>query len=155
MISRRLIIAAAFLLAFISAGFMAAQALSPGDDRLSAPRAHDMARRGEIVILDVRRPAEWRETGMPAAALGVSIHGPTGREGFIAAATAVVGGDLTRPVATICATGVRSTRARDWLIEAGFTRVYNIKEGMFGRQDETGVQPGWLNRSLPVVRPTG
>ena len=152
MLSRRLIIAAAFLTAFASAGFVAAQALSSNGGRLSAPQAHEMAEDGRVLILDVRRPAEWRETGMPAGSVGVSIHSPKGKEGFVASALAAVGGDKARPIAVICASGVRSTRAQAWLAEAGFSSVYNVKEGLFGRHDETGRQPGWLNRNLPVVR---
>lgn len=131
-------------------GFVAAKALTPGGGRLAAPEAHAMATRGEIRILDVRAEREWRETGLPEGAVGASIHHPQGRDGFVAAALAAVGGDRDRAIATIATTGVRSTRAQAWLIEAGFTRVYNVKEGMFGRYDETGAEPGWLNRGLPV-----
>ncbi|WP_420562376.1 rhodanese-like domain-containing protein [Thalassobaculum sp.] len=121
------------------------------DGRLNASKAHAMATRGEIRILDVRAEREWRETGLAEGAVGASIHNPQGRDGFIAAALVAVDGDRDRPIATIAETGVRSTRARAWLVAAGFTEVYNIKEGMFGRYDETGVAPGWLNRGLPVV----
>lgn len=119
--------------------------------RLDASQAHAMATRGEISIIDVRAEREWRETGLAQGAVGASIHNPRGRDGFIAAALVAVEGDLDRPIATIAETGVRSTRAQAWLVDAGFTRVYNIKEGMFGRYDETGVAPGWLERGLPVV----
>ena len=121
------------------------------DGRIDASEAHAMESRGEISILDVRAEREWRETGLAQGAVGTSIHNPDGRDGFIAAALVAVRGDLDRPVATIAETGVRSTKAQAWLVAAGFTRVYNIKEGMFGRYDETGAEPGWLNRGLPVV----
>ncbi|SDF44211.1 rhodanese-like domain-containing protein [Thalassobaculum litoreum] len=121
------------------------------DGRLNASKAHAMATRGEIRIIDVRAEREWRETGLAEGAVGASIHNPRGRDGFIAAALVAVNGDRDRPIATIAETGVRSTRARAWLVAAGFTEVYDIKEGMFGRYDETGVAPGWLNRGLPVV----
>ncbi|WPZ34646.1 rhodanese-like domain-containing protein [Thalassobaculum sp. OXR-137] len=123
----------------------------PPDGRIDASEAHAMAARGEISILDVRAEREWRQTGLAQGAVGASIHNPDGRDGFIAAALVAVRGDLDRPVATIAETGVRSTKAQAWLVAAGFTQVYNIKEGMFGRYDETGAEPGWLNRGLPVV----
>ena len=121
------------------------------DGRIDADEAHVLAMRGEISILDVRAEREWRETGIAEGAVGASIHNPRGRDGFIEAALKAVQGDLDRPVATIGETGVRSTHAQAWLVAAGFTEVYNIKEGMFGRLDETGVEPGWVNRGLPVV----
>lgn len=121
------------------------------DGRLNAPRAHAMASRGEISIIDVRAEREWRETGLAEGAVGASILNPKGRDGFIAAALVAVNGDRDRPIATISETGVSSTKAQAWLVAAGFTEVYNIKEGMFGRYDETGEEPGWLNRGLPVI----
>ena len=53
---------------------------------------------------------------------------------------------LDRPIALICARGNRSTHAQRILRNAGFTRVYNIREGMFGSRDG----PGWLSQTLPT-----
>lgn len=151
MLTRRLLLISLVVAVIASAGFVAARALAPTGGRLSAAEAYDLAARGEIRIVDVRTEREWRETGMPEGARGASIHQPGGKDAFIADALAAVGGDRNKPIATICATGVRSTRAEAWLREAGFSRVYNIKEGMFGRHDETGIEPGWLNRGLPLT----
>lgn len=150
MVIRRHLPVVLVVFVLLCGGIVAAKTLIPGEGRLAAPEAHAMATRGEIRLLDVRAEREWRETGLPKGAVGASIHHPEGRAGFVAAALAAVDGDRDRAVATIATTGVRSTRAQAWLIEAGFTRVYNVKEGMFGRYDETGAQPGWLNRGLPV-----
>jgi rhodanese-related sulfurtransferase len=152
MISRRLLLTSLVVVLIASGGFVAARVLAPSGGRLSATEAYDLASRGEIRIVDVRTEREWRETGMPMGARGASIHQPGGREAFIADALEAVGGDRSRPIATIATTGVRSTRAQAWLTEAGFTQVFNVKEGMFGRVDETGDAPGWLNRGLPLAR---
>ncbi|MDF1793063.1 MAG: rhodanese-like domain-containing protein [Thalassobaculaceae bacterium] len=151
MLIRRVFLIPSIAAAVVFCGFVAARALAPDGGRLAAPQAHAMASRGEIRIIDVRAEREWRETGLPEGAVGASIHHPNGRAGFIAAALAAVDGDRDRAIATIAAMGVRSTRAQAWLVEAGFTRVYDVKEGMLGRHDETGIQPGWLSRGLPVV----
>lgn len=151
MLIHRLVVASVAAVVVASAGLVAAGVLAPGGGRLTAPEAHDKALHGEIRIIDVRAEREWRETGLPEGAVGASIHHRDGKQGFIDAALKAVDGDRDRPIATIATTGVRSTRAQAWLVEAGFTQVYNVKEGMFGRHDETGIEPGWLNRGLPVV----
>lgn len=130
--------------AFSVAG--SARADSAKSDNISSSEALARARRGEVTIIDVRSPQEWRQTGLPAGAKAVSIHDPDGIEGFVAALRRSVGNDLDRPVALICARGNRSTRAQNALQAAGFTQVLNIKEGMLG----SASGPGWLARELPL-----
>ena len=57
-----------------------------------------------------------------------------------------VGGDKSKPVALICASGTRSNRAHRFLESQGFTNLYDVREGMMGRGDA----PGWLKRGLPT-----
>ncbi len=101
---------------------------------------------GELVLIDVRSPQEWRQTGVPKGARRVTIHDPGGLKGFLKAMAAAVDGDLKKPVALICARGNRSTVAQRVLGEAGFTRVFNIREGFTGGS----YGPGWVKRGLPV-----
>ncbi len=104
------------------------------------------AKRGEVTIIDVRSPQEWKQTGVPAGARPVSIHDPGGIEGFVRAMTRSVNGQLDTPIALICARGNRSTRALSALQAAGFTQVLNIKEGMLGSANGSG----WLAQDLPL-----
>ncbi len=113
---------------------------------VSADQAFSRAEAGEVVLIDVRAPQEWRQTGIPRGARQVTIHDPNGLEGFLAAVTAEVGGDLETPIALICARGNRSTLAQQVLSQAGFSTVLNIREGMLG----SASGPGWLARNLPV-----
>ncbi len=101
---------------------------------------------GEVLLIDVRSPQEWRQTGVPKGARRVTIHDPGGLEGFLKAMAAAVDGDLKKPIAVICARGNRSTAAQRVLSEAGFTRVFNIREGFTGGP----YGPGWVKRGLPV-----
>ena len=101
---------------------------------------------GEVVLIDVRSPEEWRQTGVPRGARRVTIHDPGGLKGFLKAMAAAVDGDLKKPIALICARGNRSTFAQKVLGEAGFTRVFNIREGFTGGP----YGPGWVKRGLPV-----
>ncbi|MCH8197278.1 MAG: rhodanese-like domain-containing protein [Proteobacteria bacterium] len=113
---------------------------------IAADAAAERAAAGELLVIDVRSPREWRQTGVAKGARQVTIHDPGGLPGFVEAVKVVLGGDLKRPIAVICATGNRSTLAQRFLTEAGFTRVLNIKEGMLGGP----YGPGWLTRGLPV-----
>ena len=113
---------------------------------IAADVAAGRATAGEILVIDVRSPKEWRQTGVPKGARRVTIHDPGGLPGFVEAVKAALGGDLKRPIAIICATGNRSTLAQRLLATAGFTRVLNIREGMLGGPNG----PGWLRRGVPV-----
>lgn len=113
---------------------------------LTPEAAQDAAGGGEVVLIDVRSPGEWRATGVPEHARLVSIHDPDGIEAFGDKVLAALDGDRNRPVALICARGYRSARARDYLTGLGFTHVLDVHEGMMG-SDGT---PGWLARGLPL-----
>lgn len=117
-------------------------------DIVSAPVALASVRNGDITLVDVRSRREWRQTGIPTGAKTVSIHNRRGVKAFVAEMVKAVGGDRSKPVALICAAGVRSARAGKILAAAGFTNLQNVSEGMLGRPD---AGPGWLKRGLPVT----
>jgi rhodanese-related sulfurtransferase len=111
-------------------------------DTISADEAAERAARGELVLVDIRRPDEWAATGIPEPAATATLEDP----GFVAAVTAAAGGDLARPVALICRSGARSARGAALLAERGFSRLSHVGEGMAG----SAAGPGWLARGLPV-----
>lgn len=104
-------------------------------------------RAGEMTLIDVRSPAEWRQTGVPQGARTVTIHDPRGMAGFVTAVTRAVNGQKNEPIALICARGGRSSRAERALRAAGFSNIFNVREGMLGNPIDG---PGWLRRRLPV-----
>ena len=114
---------------------------------ISAPEAFAKAKAGELVLIDVRSPAEWRESGIPAQALPIALNQAGGVEAFQRAVLAAVKGNRDQPIAVICACGGRSRQAQRLLEQAGFTQVQDISEGMLGHDD----LPGWIKRGLPVV----
>ncbi|MBT6285942.1 MAG: rhodanese-like domain-containing protein [Rhodospirillaceae bacterium] len=117
---------------------------------ISAPDARAAALAGSVIIIDVRSPREWRQTGVPSGARTVTTHNRNGIKAFIAQMAKAVGGDKSKPIALICAAGARSARALKILTAAGFTKIQNVSEGMLGRPD---AGPGWLKRGLPVTQP--
>ena len=111
---------------------------------LAAPDAFAQAQAGKLTLIDIRRPDEWKQTGVAKDALQINMA--QGDAGFVAQVSAETGGDMNAPIGLICRTGNRTTQMQRVLKEAGFTQVYNIKEGMAG----SGAGPGWIARGLPV-----
>lgn len=120
-----------------------AESLPP---ELTAPEAQARIARGELTLIDVRTPEEWRETGVAPDAVRINMYHAAGSEGFLKDVLAAVKGDRNAPVAVICRSGNRSTRVHDFLAQQGFTNVSNVREGMSG----SGSGPGWIKRGLPV-----
>ncbi len=113
---------------------------------LSAPDAAAALAAGKVVLVDIRTPPEWKETGVAKGAKLINMQHPQGATGFTSALLEQVGGNKDAPIALICRTGNRTTQVQRYLQSQGFTQVYNIKEGMAG----SGAGPGWIKRGLPV-----
>lgn len=113
---------------------------------LAAPEAYAQAQAGKLTLIDIRRPDEWRQTGVAKNALQINMAHPQGMAGFVQQVTAELGGDRNAPIGLICRTGSRTTQMQQALREAGFTQVYNIREGVAG----SAAGPGWIARGLPL-----
>ena len=134
----------------VTGGAVAAQwynilADNDGATALDPAQAHEAAKAGALLLVDIRRPDEWARTGVGDGAIPLDMR----RADFEEVLLAQAGGDLSRPVALICARGVRSRRMTERLTAAGFSRIIDVPEGMLG----SGAGPGWLNRGLPVTLP--
>lgn len=121
---------------------LAACAPSSAGPELSAPEAYQRAQAGQLRIVDIRRPEEWRQTGVAQGAARIDMRRPD----FAQAVLQAVNGNPDAPIGIICRTGNRTTQIQKAMRDAGFTQVYNIREGMAG----SGAGPGWLRRQLPV-----
>lgn len=113
---------------------------------VAAPEAWSQAQAGQLTLIDIRRPDEWKQTGVARGALEINMAHPQGAAGFVKQVEAELGGNKHAPVGLICRTGNRTTQMQKVLTDAGFTNVVNIKEGMAG----SGAGPGWLARGLPT-----
>ena len=120
--------------------------MSEAGPSLTAPAANDQVKAGTLTLIDIRTPAEWRQTGVAVGAARINMSNPKGPDGFAEAVLAQVGGDHNAPIALICRTGNRSAAMQQALEARGFTRVYNVTEGMAG----SGAGPGWIKRGLPI-----
>lgn len=116
------------------------------DNLLAAPEALTRAQAGQLTIIDIRTPQEWRQTGVVPGAKRVDMYMAGGPAAFLSGVLEATGGDKSAPVALICRTGNRSSKAVAFLRSQGFTNIIDIGEGMAG----SGNGPGWLKRGLPV-----
>jgi rhodanese-related sulfurtransferase len=96
-----------------------------------------------IPIYDIRRPEEWRQTGVIEGSKLLTFVDASGRlqPDFIDRFTAATGKD--DPVILICRTGNRtSTLARLLVEQMGYTQVYNVRDGI----------TRWIRDDRPVTR---
>jgi rhodanese-related sulfurtransferase len=94
-------------------------------------------------IYDIRRPDEWRQTGVVENSKLLTFVDDDGRlsPDFMHRFTSAVGKD--DPVVLICRTGNRtSTLARHLVEQMGYTRVYNVRDGI----------TRWIRDDRPVTR---
>ena len=131
-------------LVFLLALLAALPAHADDNGLLSAPDAWQRSGEGALLIIDIRTESEWRETGIPEGAGLSSLFLAYGLPNldFVDEVTALTGGDRSRPIALICAAGVRSAVAHLLLESEGFEHIYDIGEGMAG----SGDGPGWIAR---------
>jgi rhodanese-related sulfurtransferase len=113
------------------------------DGTLSTPDAYAAAISGAVTLVDIRRPDEWALTGVGEGAVPINMLD----RDFIEQVSAQVGEDHSKPVALICARGVRSRKMSVRLQQAGFINIIDVPEGMLG----SGAGAGWIKRGLPVV----
>lgn len=131
------LVAVVMLMRMFGAPASAGEAMTPQE-------AHEKAMKGEVVLVDVRTPDEWKQTGLPASGHAITMHqqGPE----FLRQLDAALGGDRTKPLAVICRTGNRTGSLVGPLEKAGYTRVIDVKEGMVGGR----YGQGWIKSGLPL-----
>jgi rhodanese-related sulfurtransferase len=97
-----------------------------------------------IPVYDVRRPEEWRQTGVIEGSKLLTFVDSDGRimPDFLDRFTAAIG--QQDPVILICRTGSRtSTLARFLVAQMGYTQVFNVRDGI----------TRWISDDRPVMRP--
>lgn len=122
-------------------------------DRVSAERAHELQGEG-YTFVDVRSEPEYA-AGHPVGAYNVPVMNrvagrmhPNPR--FLAVMQALFASDTKLLVS--CQGGVRSARAAQQLIDAGYSNVIDVRPGFGGARDSFGqvLAVGWKDAGLPV-----
>lgn len=110
--------------------------------KITPDQARAQARAGELVLIDIRRPEEWTQTGVP----DVSLMADFTQRDFIQKLTAIRAQSPDIPLAFICRTGNRSGYVTGELEKMGWTGIIDVVGGMAGSR----VDQGWAKRGLPV-----
>lgn len=96
-----------------------------------------------VPLYDVRRPEEWKQTGVVEGSRLLTWVDGSGRvqPGFFENLATEAPKD--KPVAIICRTGNRTSQlARELMERHGYTKVYNVQDGI----------TGWIAKGNPVDR---
>lgn len=126
------------LLVFVFAGNAQAEPLI-----MSAPEAASAVANDALILIDIRSPAEWDETGVAQGAIALTMHDTE----FPKKISAILNGAQGKPIGLICATGGRTEYVVSFLAKNGFTDVIDVSEGMMGNARG----PGWVARGMPLV----
>lgn len=112
-------------------------------DVLDAQTAFDKLNAGELILVDIRTPEEWKQTGVVPGAWLMDMRDRQ----FANYIMATLERNPDHEVAIICRTGSRTGRVVAWLKENGVEGVKHVAEGMVGGPRGQG----WLPRGLPVL----
>lgn len=95
-----------------------------------------------VPLYDIRRPDEWRATGVVEGSHKLTYVDKSGRLNpeFVPRFTAEVG--KNDPVVLICRTGNRTDKLARALAEMGYTQVYSMRNGV----------PRWISEGNPIVK---
>lgn len=110
---------------------------------LSAPEAKARMDAGELILLDIRTPQEWQDTGIAKGAWPVSMH----TRDFGTRLKAILAVYPPEQIALICAVGGRTGHVTRVLESNGIAGVVDVSEGMMGSKRGAG----WIARGLGVV----
>ncbi len=114
----------------------------PAGEVMTAQEAHEALGKGDIILVDVRTPMEWRKSGVAEGAETISLNDPN----FLARLEQLTGGDKSKRVAFICATGSRTAQLARALKGYGWDNIIDVTDGMMGNFSS----PGWIRSGLPV-----
>ena len=137
-----LLMFAMLLLPLLAACGQGADAVADGYTNVSNEELKALLEQG-VTLVDIRRPEEWRQTGVIAGAHKITLFDGQGRirPDFQQKFEAVT--DPDKPVALICRTGNRTRVASRMLAQQlGYKKIYNVTHGI----------TGWIRAGNPVVR---
>ena len=139
--SRRVFLTGA--IAAVAAGFaLNATPVQAGEATMTPPEAHMAAVAGDIILVDIRTPPEWAETGIGEGAIALDMT----QKNFVDSLVKLRNAFPDKPIAVICRTGNRSGYVFDALNKQGFPGLVNVPEGMAGGRNGKG----WIPRGLPT-----
>ena len=116
---------------------------APAAQTIDAPGALSEVEAGKMVLLDIRSPQEWKDTGIAAVAMPLTMH----NSGFLTGFQKIVADNPSKKIGVICATGGRTAWMQAELAKLGLS-VVDVSEGMLGNK----FGPGWIARGLAMKK---
>jgi len=113
------------------------------DCTLTAQQAFDKAQDQSLLLLDIRRPDEWKKTGIGQGATALEMDDPE----FLTKLHDLTNGNKQSPIGIVCAAGGRSARVCQALRSEGYDAVFDVSEGMNGGPHGAG----WVAKNLPTT----
>ncbi|MCP4561585.1 MAG: rhodanese-like domain-containing protein [Bosea sp.] len=110
---------------------------------LSVREAHEAAKAGKLVLVDIRTPEEWADTGVPEGAVKLDMTGSA----FEVRLAALKLDHPGKPIALICRTGSRTSTLQKKLVGRGWKELVDVRGGLLGNPRDKG----WLAEGLPVI----
>lgn len=104
--------------------------------KITAQQAHQEVSSGNLILIDVREPNEWADTGCAENASRVALS----NHNFVEEVLRLVKNDKDTPIAVSCKSGMRGDEAIKRLKAAKFTNVVNVEGGILK----------WISEQLPV-----
>ncbi|MCB1865101.1 MAG: rhodanese-like domain-containing protein [Chromatiales bacterium] len=127
----------------LAAGLLGACADPPPYVNVDSTGLEQLVAQG-VVLYDIRRPEEWRQTGVVAGSELLTFADASGRvrPEFFDRFQREVPRD--RPVALICRTGNRTDVLGRYLMDQlGYKQVFNVRDGI----------TAWMREGHPVHKP--
>jgi rhodanese-related sulfurtransferase len=116
----------------------------PWPVNMTPTEAHRLTQEKKVLLIDIRTPEEWKETGVAEGALKIDMTDPM----FVAKVRQAQGDDRTKPLALICRTANRTRTVQQALAQLGYVNVINVEGGMIGNREDQG----WIKRGLPLAK---
>ena len=130
--------------AVVAAGLFPSMVSAANEGDVTDKGAFEKQQAGEMIIVDVRTPPEWQQTGVAKGALTVDMQDPD----FLKKMVELRQSNPDKEIGFICASSNRSGQVQKALSQAGFDRVYSVYGGMTGN----GHVPGWIADGLPTEK---
>lgn len=94
---------------------------------------------GRAVLIDIRTPAEWADTGVAQSARPIDMTS----EGFVTDLKSVIAENPGKKLAFICRSGNRSGQLTAQLEASGLTNIIDVAGGT----------SAWIAEGLPMTKP--
>ena len=116
---------------------------------ITLDKAHSLYKEENLLIIDVRTAKEWKMTGVIPGSILISMHDDNNleRKSFLEEINLKISSYKSKKIAFICASGSRSKVVMDFFLNEGYKNIYNIPDGIMGRQSD-----GWLFSGYPITQ---